>query len=899
MPLALVRVPKAAALQRAQESASLADKPVLTTVPDARLPQAAPVQQPRGSASVAAKTASTTQLLALVPVTQSAAVPASAADMPVSTPAPGPPLPQAAPLQHARGAASVADKPVSTPALDAPLPHTAAVQQTQGSASVAAKPVSTTMSLALVQVPKAAALQWAQEAATVADEPVPTTVPDAPRAQAAKTGGSASVASEPGSVLTHTSLDPPGASHDGQLSTARRPSHCERSDISWQSSDYGWPRGSPPLGAPREDCDSLPEPVEDAPSEASGQMIGETAEEDRKFREMYMAIAGDACYIPGGLQSLPPSPRGRRSASRESSISRASYDADSSFGIPVEGRGPAADILRQALEACGFVDSRYVSSDRSSSPPSTPLRWRTPDREMPESADSHVDDLTIHENSDLRLYNRYLDAVKADSGSPEPRGSVSISVDCRVDGRTLQRPIAVIRGRDDFTVEEHVAMVDIRPLDPAHASRDLKSIYWGFDYRLELISSGDPTLQSMPTAASPSVSRSISPDSRREDTPAPPAVIAEYSGKDREDGAAHRSSPPPTRAAGSPSSAPRGSAPKRRRVKLKFSAEERTAALVEWLETTDDGAYLRAREYQEIVAATPRAAQPIDKLLRWVEYVTSLLGKGPDATEYSAPLAAQGRTVNKTIIGIFLDRGHDWVKNMFTIRMMQDLHVPAVEKALDDLREHRDVIGASGLAPLLKGVANGDPLSKWIERGPKQTSPSLSPEPEEDVDLKQESVDDEQVRHGGDDDSSGDDDDDGNSNGNSTIRERHASPGVRGQLEVASDDRDADDERSSSSASPAMPKPRARFKPRSPSEESTQHNHIGGAPDDDASADVNHHDEDQRGADTAAGPSRGAQSISTVPGVGARVRAAQRPPPGWIRATYRGFSFEIMDPGAT
>ncbi len=169
--------------------------------------------------------------------------------------------------------------------------------------------------------------------------------------------------------------------------------------------------------------------------------------------------------------------------------------------------------------------------------------------------------------------------------------------------------------------------------------------------------------------------------------------------------------------------------------KVKFTSDERTAALVEWLQTTDGGYYAQLPDVNAIWKARPRASQPIDRQLRWIKTATSLLGKGPAQDDYRAPLAARGHQVNRTVLGIFLARGHDWVKHVCTVQELIDGPqsgggpIPAVTGAIADLRAHGDRIGASSLAGLLTDVANGKALSEVLLRRLKRRA-AVSPEAE-------------------------------------------------------------------------------------------------------------------------------------------------------------------------
>ncbi|TFK82748.1 hypothetical protein K466DRAFT_603421 [Polyporus arcularius HHB13444] len=520
-------------------------------------------------------------------------------------------------------------------------------------------------------------------------------------------------------------------------------------DVSWQASQAGWPSDSPaPLGQPGEVWEYDSEPLEAKFGRAAwdgdrGTSSRDTAQE-RQLRYQYMEIAGDACPIPGGLCSLPSSPKRLTSNSRESSMSRASYDADSAFDVPVDGRGIDADVLRRALQACQFEDRRYADSFASSSPPSTPRNCRSPGSPAARTDYSAEDDLSIHSDTDLRLHRKALKAAAAVSVTPPP---VLFQPD-----EDWWPTILLWHGRGDIAAlgldtRRSTAQGGLQVL---HVLHDMPM---EFDRRVRVASIPASTVVSALAKPSPAV-----------DVP-PPAPV-----------------PRPTVAR------------KSRRVKIKFSPEERTAALVEWLETTDDGRYLRAPELLEIVNTSPGSgAQPITRLLGWVAFVTSLLGKGPDQQEFDAPLAAQGRLVNKTVIAKFLDRGHDWVKHLFNVRQLQDAQIPAVDAAIEDLKDHDEVLGVGRLARLLKAVAEGEPLSDWVQRPPKMTGARSTPVSDEDNDIKKEK------RHDDHDDRSAEeksDDDDRSAEEKSSNDERSAE-------EKSSNEEESSDEEESSKVAQA------------------------------------------------------------------------------------------------
>ncbi len=145
----------------------------------------------------------------------------------------------------------------------------------------------------------------------------------------------------------HTSL---AAFQEPAASVAESP----RRSVEWDRSDAGWPRrGSPPLGAPRDDWDyeTLQAKIATRASERTPEPL---SVEEVLVRQQYMAIAGDAWPSPGGLPA--ESSRGHEdSVDAQSSIEHASYDGDSAFEVPVDGQGKDAEILRRALVACNFV----------------------------------------------------------------------------------------------------------------------------------------------------------------------------------------------------------------------------------------------------------------------------------------------------------------------------------------------------------------------------------------------------------------------------------------------------------------------------------------------------------------------------------------------------------------
>ncbi|TFK78016.1 hypothetical protein K466DRAFT_571112, partial [Polyporus arcularius HHB13444] len=200
------------------------------------------------------------------------------------------------------------------------------------------------------------------------------------------------------------------AAVQGQVSlVAESPSQS----VEWERWDAAWPRsGTLPLGAPRDDWDHATLDAKIA-TRASGDTREPLGVEEVLARQQYMAIAGDAWPSPGGLPA-EPSRLDEESVDARSPIDRASYDGDSSFEVPVDGRGKDAEILRRALIACDFVDGRYVSSSRASSPPCTSPGVRSVRSSSVSSAATDPLDLSIDEDSGLSEYEDVLDAAKRD-----------------------------------------------------------------------------------------------------------------------------------------------------------------------------------------------------------------------------------------------------------------------------------------------------------------------------------------------------------------------------------------------------------------------------------------------------------------------------------------------------
>ncbi|TFK77925.1 hypothetical protein K466DRAFT_607527 [Polyporus arcularius HHB13444] len=183
--------------------------------------------------------------------------------------------------------------------------------------------------------------------------------------------------------------------------------------VEWERWDAAWPRsGTLPLGAPRDDWDhaTLDAKIATRASEDTREPLGV---EEVLARQQYMAIAGDAWPSPGGLPA-EPSRLDEESVDARSPIDRASYDGDSSFEVPVDGPGKDTEILRRALIACDFVDGRYVSSSRASSPPCTSPGVRSVRSSSVSSVATDPLDLSIDEDSGLSEYEDVLDAAKRD-----------------------------------------------------------------------------------------------------------------------------------------------------------------------------------------------------------------------------------------------------------------------------------------------------------------------------------------------------------------------------------------------------------------------------------------------------------------------------------------------------
>ncbi|KAI0681910.1 hypothetical protein C8T65DRAFT_703818 [Cerioporus squamosus] len=135
-----------------------------------------------------------------------------------------------------------------------------------------------------------------------------------------------------------------------------------------------------------------------------------------------------------------------------------------------------------------------------------------------------------------------------------------------------------------------------------------------------------------------------------------------------------------------------------------YTPDERFQALQEWLFARFGG----RPEYRSLRMATRQTSQHASTLLPWVKFAKEVKNSGPvDDEEYPA---AQGLSVTNAALGVFLDRGHDWIKDALDAQDAIDSRHPDVGALTAKLMTKGVMLGAKTLAQLCIAARDGKDL---------------------------------------------------------------------------------------------------------------------------------------------------------------------------------------------
>ncbi|KAI0742297.1 hypothetical protein C8Q80DRAFT_1272993 [Daedaleopsis nitida] len=137
-------------------------------------------------------------------------------------------------------------------------------------------------------------------------------------------------------------------------------------------------------------------------------------------------------------------------------------------------------------------------------------------------------------------------------------------------------------------------------------------------------------------------------------------------------------------------------------------------AVLRWLATTEDSRFTKDESYQQLNDDKQKhIPQSVLRLVRWAKFVHSLLLIG--RTPPTAPMPGHGRRITRAIIGSFVNRGEDWVRQAINVARMISEHPehPEVQSPLQQLHAHGTLLGMANLEILLEtavGVQKTKPI---------------------------------------------------------------------------------------------------------------------------------------------------------------------------------------------
>ncbi|KAI1784456.1 hypothetical protein LXA43DRAFT_1101367 [Ganoderma leucocontextum] len=166
--------------------------------------------------------------------------------------------------------------------------------------------------------------------------------------------------------------------------------------------------------------------------------------------------------------------------------------------------------------------------------------------------------------------------------------------------------------------------------------------------------------------------------------------------------------------------------------------DQAQADLVEWLRTTDNHSWDNHVTVEEIRNTPKRASRSAKNLLTWIRTVTALMDLG--TTDDTAPGRAKNRRITATAVGLFVNRGAEWVNDCVACRRLYTRHKtnPRFIKALEDISD--DTFGVSSFRTVLGTIVsqilqetkkpNPLPLHNRTVPGPRSTQHRLHSHPQ-------------------------------------------------------------------------------------------------------------------------------------------------------------------------
>ncbi len=133
-------------------------------------------------------------------------------------------------------------------------------------------------------------------------------------------------------------------------------------------------------------------------------------------------------------------------------------------------------------------------------------------------------------------------------------------------------------------------------------------------------------------------------------------------------------------------------------------------------------------EYRSLRLATRQNSQHASILLRWVKFAKEVKDAGP--VDDPAFPAAQGLTVTNAALGVFLDRGHDWIKWALVAQEAIESRKPAVSAVTVKLMTKGYMLGTKKLAQLCVAARDGEPLPRFPRRGRGKTGGAIDTDEE-------------------------------------------------------------------------------------------------------------------------------------------------------------------------
>lgn len=146
-----------------------------------------------------------------------------------------------------------------------------------------------------------------------------------------------------------------------------------------------------------------------------------------------------------------------------------------------------------------------------------------------------------------------------------------------------------------------------------------------------------------------------------------------------------------------------------------YSPQERRRALRDWLSTARGGEFAKSPLLLQIQHASRQSAQPASRLLQWTKFTMQIYSAGP--ADDSAPPPARGQPITKQVVGMFLRRGHDWVKHALRAQEAIEEGHPKVMELVEQLVIKGCLLGAKTLSDLCHYAVTHNQVPTLPKRG--------------------------------------------------------------------------------------------------------------------------------------------------------------------------------------